>query len=759
MHWKTILAKELLIYDMKTLNTRQNESGLRKMMTIVKSDAENRGSRPYGGLIRGPKEIWIRKLIDDCCYYLLNGDLLDSALLELADALKELYESDYCAIGKVDEEFVEDCVVSWKGREGDNKHRITLRDLKNTRRVKLDTSKCCVCKALNSKDGNKEDDKELVKYIDDDEVLKNDEQFYTYKTDLKGIRNTTIIRIRNRDNNDKGYIQFINSKQKMVYFPFCDPLLRLILLIHRRDELKDAKLFKNDFEFCAEAQKKLDNIDSLLGEIMQYFSKEFSAGIVSFRIPLLVGTDKEPLFFLRDCYISDEIAPFYNKNDYFRDRLFRTKEQMGGYEELLRKNNDSIITGKAKDSDYYNSITNENICFRDDTLIIPIKRDYYYQAKKEVVLSNEIANKSLRLAKYLGIFKLRILKTPDSSSFEGTSEWLSDETKRRLTNLAEHISTLLNAFIKQHENKSLDIFHEKLKGTSFSKIKEFDEQCSAIIKESIHSKICVIYRFNASDDELRCNASTLSPEIISKNDALANSKEAIEYYRDIFSIPHHDKLVDVLFERKESVYFISKSHLGLNSIMIVPMIGKNNSRLGVVLLVGKEDDFNMGNLSKTFCEHDKKHIEFIMDMLNRIEESDSERLTFLSQLSHELLRPVTEMVYRNNYHISTADRDHNILTKRTLINELKKNVEMCKMFKYIIDDAEYIYSLSKGDVQYNFEMVDFKGVILDAIRYCEEEAAASKQLTIRTHLKNIPEKMYIDEPRMKQVVIYNVPQN
>ena len=54
----------------------------------------------------------INKLIEECCLGLLDEVFFDSKLKELADALREHFDSDYCAIGKVDGEFLEDRVVS-----------------------------------------------------------------------------------------------------------------------------------------------------------------------------------------------------------------------------------------------------------------------------------------------------------------------------------------------------------------------------------------------------------------------------------------------------------------------------------------------------------------------------------------------------------------------------------------------------------------------------------------------------------------------
>lgn len=735
---------------MKTIDRSQDASGLRKLVTIVTADDENKDGgfikRLEGGLIRRPEDIKFDRLIDDCCYDILKENPLDESLLKLVDTLKENSESDYCAIGKVDGDFAEDSTISWKDSKGDKKQWIFSGELKNARRVSLDSPNYSVGKGIMSGDS--------VSFFSGEEI-NNDKYLDEFKADLKEIKNTTIIPIWDKDRNCKGFIQLINSKKKLSYFPFGESFLRLILLIHHRDELNDAKLLKKDFEFFAGAQKKLDSVDLLLDDIMRYLSKEFSAGVVSFRIPLLVGTENEPQFFLRDVFISDDIVGFYSRDEYFRDRLVRNADQMGGYDKLLYRNNDSIIIDKAKDSDYYNIIANKNIHFREDTLIIPILRDYsnsgVHSQKKVVIYSNTVANKSNRLVKYLGIFKLRVLKTSDSSDFGQASEWLSDEAKRRLSTLAEHISILLNTFAKRHESQSLDAFQRELRGTSFTRIKEFDEQCSAMINRSIHSKICVIYRYMSSVNELEFSASTLSPEISSKS-LLTNPNQAIEYYREEFSLPGFDELIEVLFERKGPIFFISKASSGLNSVMLVPMIRKDNSRLGVVLLVGKENDLKIGNLSKTFCEHDKKSVEFVMEMLTRIEESDSERLTFLSRLSHELLHPVTEMVNRNDYHIKKLERDSRSIPKKTLVFELRRNVDLCMMFKYVIDDAELIHSLSKGDVQYHFDMVDLKGVIKEAKRlFCEK--AAAKQINIKFSPKNMPERLCVDKIRMMQVVI------
>lgn len=738
-------------FDMNTIDRIQDDSGISKIVKVFGDDL-------IGGISKRPDDSVIRKivkLINDCCYAIANEENCDSELKQLADALRVYFKSDYCAIGKVDEDFLENCIVSWTNRYDDNTCFITQeRDLKSIKLVRLDNQKHCVCQGLKSSGS--------IFFFNEYDII-DFENYSIYERVLGDFNNTTIIPIRSKDGVNKGFVQLINSRHKINYdeiSPFYDSLLMLILLIHQRDELKDAELFKKDYDFISKVQNKINNVDALLEDIMEYLSMEFSAGIVTYRIPLLVGLENKPLFFLRECYIRDEIAQYYSKDDYFRNRLVIEEVQRGGYDKLRCKKIAHVIIDKAKDIEYYSKITNKDIGFRSDTLIIPVLRDYSEkdectnpQKNKENFCPKE-ATCPFRLCKYFGVFKLRILKNQKNLDNDDADEWLTDDTIKRLSNLAKHISILLNAIVDKYENKSLDIFQKRLKGTSFTKIKDFDKQCSDIVKKSIHTKICAIYRYDSSKDKFELSASTLPLEY-SSTYLFTDINDLIKQYSDMFSLGNNDGLVDVLFERKRPIYYINATDVKFNSVMIVPMIRKNDSRLGVMLLLGKVDNMNWDNLSKTFWEHDMRHVEFIVDVLTRIEESDSERLTFLSRLSHELLRPVTEMVYRNDYFISTAKINPKFYfeNRKVYINEMLKNIDMCMMFKYIIDDVEYIYSLSKGEVLYDFEMVDFKNLILEAIRLSEEEAYYSKSLVIKTFISKMPEKLYIDKSRMMQVVI------
>lgn len=696
----------------------------------------------------------IIRLIEDCCYRIASMEPKDdqafvSSLKIVVDALKDYFTSEYCAIGKVDGMYVEESYASVSQFITSN---IEIeKSLKNVKRVSLGNNKYYVCQVLNDLDID-------FKFYGKEEIGTNENSdiYINQILPSHGIRNTTIIVLKDKKGINKGYIQIINSQKAISpenIEPFRSYLSRLIIIIQRRDESREANLFKDDYNFFLETQKNIHTVDKLLEQIMKYFSTEFSAGIITFRIPLLVGIEKKPLFFLRKCYINPQIEKDYSVDRYSNERLIKTEDEMGGYEHFTCTNTDKIITHEAKDSSFYTEIKDQSIHFHKHTIIIPIVREY--TEKNDCVLGNNAKCASGvvcpdRFAKYFGIFKLRILNNKKNDSKEDYSEWYTEETEKRLSFLAKHISILLNAIVDKYENNSLNSFQEGLKRISFTQIKEFDKQCSEIVKNAIHTRMCAIYRFDSLNGAIRLSASTHIKEKYTDIIRIQpDLEDTIKDYRYSFDIPNRNGIIGEILEKKKPVYYITRTNDALNSIMIVPMIRKDNSEIGVMLLVGKDQK----SISKTFWEHDKKHIEFIVDILTRIEETESERFTFLSRLSHELLTPITEMVYINDYHMSTANRDSNAVTKKFLIKTLGDNLNMCMTFKYIIEDVEYIYSLSNEKASYNFMYADLKDVIIQTIRLFEDEAINVRGLVIKTQLTRTPDKMYIDKSRMMQVII------
>ena len=184
--------------------------------------------------------------------------------------------------------------------------------------------------------------------------------------------------------------------------------------------------------------------------------------------------------------------------------------------------------------------------------------------------------------------------------------------------------------------------------------------------------------------------------------------------------------------------------------MIVPLIKKDGECFGVVLLLGKEASSRF--ISTAYWEHDIRHIEFIVNTLTRISESDNERMAFLSQLSHELLSPVTELVYENDYTINLAQREHNIINYNQLLSKLQDNIDLCMLLKYIITDTEFRYATSGRNMDYNIVKQEKPQEVLnDAIRLLKNEAL-EKNLNIDTNISFMP-PLYFDKERMMQVFL------
>ena len=184
--------------------------------------------------------------------------------------------------------------------------------------------------------------------------------------------------------------------------------------------------------------------------------------------------------------------------------------------------------------------------------------------------------------------------------------------------------------------------------------------------------------------------------------------------------------------------------------MVVPMLKKDGSYAGIVLLLGKEE--HKLSISTAYWEHDINHIEFIVNILTRISESDTERLTFLSHLSHELLAPVTELVYDNDLTVNIAERNRETFSRQQLIKKLRENIDRNMIFKYIISDTEFIYSACEKNIQYNIVRQDkSQEFLLDVIRLLEKDAHY-KGLRIMAHISEMP-PLYFDKERMMQVFI------
>lgn len=685
----------------------------------------------------------IKQLISDCSNEAMKKIIdshLPEKLSELAKALANHFQCCYCGIGTIDGDYVEDRACWPPG--------LPTKIKRGTR--KEGQGEYLLFKALDEKEK-----RSVVTYGKDEiEKATNSE---TYHEKYGVFKYCSIVIFRNGDESPQGYIQFLSIEKPIEgspNFPFKENILRLIFAVKLWYACKDEHSFRKDFDFINNISQQTDNVDLLLEKIMLYLSDTFNAGIISYRIPLLVGSDKKPVFFLRKGYIKESVP---NKEkiwkEHFANRLVIEQKEMGGEDKLICKNHESPIITCIPN----NLIkADENQSFKEMVVNIPIIRDH--TEKKECINTPKLNDLcegnngcTSRFEKYFGIFKLRIFKSEDDPEDE-----ITVETRTRLANLAKHVSTLLNSIVDKQENESLKKFQNGLRKTSFGQIEDFDKQCAKILCQSTGAIACAVYKYSRQKDIVR---KAVFPEKRTSFDV--GGDETLEFHNELeLTISGINGLFPIGETRSDnntSTYVVRAVDHISNSLLTVPITKKDGTELGTILLLGKQQDGSEKLVSKTYWEQDRRHIEFMADILGRIEESDSERLTFLQQLSHELRTPIMQMVSGNELLVETYKRNRNEVITRYTIGSLEDNVRQAMMFKQIIGDVEYIYSLSKGEVSYNPEDVDIKECLLDCIRLFEKAPDSileePKQLTYDTQLRQLPEKLCVDRERIKQVFI------
>ena len=707
----------------------------------------------------------LKHIINCASAALQNEDAFQQAMLGLATELRFVFESEFCSIGIVTDGYVEDCIRSYNEFEDEKLSKQQELSLKSVKRASLDDDKYIVCQALKT-------DKDDIFFPQEEINQFNNNKYYQSILTSGHVINSYVIPLRDKEKKIFGFIQFINSEKNIDYqrdiFPYSDALLGLVqIIINNQKKQQELDYRVKDARFYDQMQAKRNNVDDLLDSIMKYFSNEFNAAMVSFRIPLLNGYEKEPLFYLRKVFIHSSIGEV-KRNElnylYYTKRLVKSQKDMN-IVDRLRCEFEGKVFDNISDSDF----SQFGLDLDNNTLIIPIFRDSDYKCihpkriNSEYCKNNEHLDCKYRFKRLYGVFRVRISKN-DLSKNNVNYFFDSKEIKDRLGYLSKQISFLLNSIVDKQVNESLQTFQNELKSTSFIKIKDFDERCVDIIKESVHAKVCSIYRYDERTQYLSLSATTAEriqfsinqmpmyfPVAQIQDSCFISSKAGNNIIAKAFNNNPNSlytfNIYDSQVHQSPFIERVINSH-NIESALAVPMTKKDGSCAGVVLLLGKDDH----SISTTYWEHDIDHIGFIVNMLTRISESDTERLTFLAQLSHELLSPVTEQVYDNDLTLNIAERDFDRISKRQLLLKIRENIDQNMLFKYIINDTEFIYSSSGRIIDYNIVKQNRpQAILLDAISLLVKYAM-SKGLTIKTYISEMP-PLYFDKERMMQVFL------
>lgn len=686
---------------------------------------------------------YIKQLIAECGNEAMKKSLdsqIPKKLFGLAEALAKHYQCCYCGIGIIDGDYAED-LACWPS------------DPPN--RMKCGKSEEGPIRYLLFEALEDKEKRQIITYGKNEiEKAINFKSYHKMYGDFEYCSN---IIFRDGNGSPHGYIQFLSTEKTIDYsvdFPFAEDVLRLIFAVKLWYARKDEHSFREDFDFINTISRQTDDVDLLLEKIMEYLSKTFNAGVISYRIPLFVGSDRNPVFYLRKWYIRDDIQDKEQiREEHFAKRLLIGQDEMGGGKELISNNNEfPIFTCNPVN---VIKLTGEQ-SLKDKSVIVPIIRTHVEKNEcinnpKSDLLGEGNNDSTFRFEKFLGVFKLRIFKDAEKSE---------ENTALRLANMAKYISSMLSDIVAGQENQSLRRFQEQLRNTPFFRIGEFDEQCARIMRNSVGAEACAIYKYERQQEKMVLRATYPDVRIYTSGNI------SVEFHKDfdmtLVNINDRFNPQNVRPDVDVSSYVVRYKNRQLNSLMLIPIGKKDGSRLGTILLLGKQHEGDEKLVSKTYWEQDRRHIEFMVDILGRIEESDLERLTFLQQLSHELRSPIAQMVYGNEFLVETYKKNGNELYMGKpitgyAIGALEDNVRQAMMFKQIIGDVQYIYSLSKGEVSYSPEDLDIKECILDCIRLFEKVPDSIleeyKQVTFDTQLRQLPATIFVDRERIKQVFI------
>ena len=719
-----------------------------------------------------------------------NTQDFEYGMINLASKLRESFKCEYCAIGKVVEQesvIFEDFAVSYEEKESLEDREMQKKAMGEVKLMDSSNSDLFLCDSF-LKEGK------IVIY-NKKQIQKRkvrNQNFALYESQIlksKKVNDITVIKISN-DGENLGYIQLINSSVKIVEedISFSNHLSVLIRIAKENDEekrkLEEKTKLAKDTAFITnlllDKTTKQDAVNYILENISMYLSGEFDAPIISFRIPVLNDKDKHVLFYLRHIYIAEDIN---NKNEvldyYIREREVVDYKQVGGngYLKCFLPNNLKYVD--INDTGFYREFELEN--FKTSKgIILPVLKEVDNKCcldrhDSKQCMPTEISNCKKKYRNLYGLFKLRINNEDKNLPF----------LEQRLKNLSILLSFLFDSIIDKKDASNINIFQKELNKIDLIDTDNLDKLIANLIKNVTKAKVCSIYRHWAEENDglefLHQTASTSAKILVTRNGSrnITSNTSKMDYPIDesnvlsrvykkrkskyLYSLQNEvDKLdskylecffpyyIDIpdynIVDENEIISLIKKE-----SIFIQPILTRKNECIGVILLIGRENDEY--NISTSYWEQDRIFIEFLMYIMSRffdIKEADVEKEKFLNQLGHELLTPITEMSHQNN-NILLRYKRNKYIGEKDSIKIIEDNLNAISLFKQIIDDIELAYE--NEDLILNKELIEKpQKVILDVVQLLEKQASADKQITVKTNISEMP-PIVIDKNKMKQVFI------
>lgn len=681
----------------------------------------------------------------------------ENTLLEVLRPLNEqigkYFDVEYCAIGIVKENKLIDNATYFC-----NKLNNYQEDLLNKVKI-IPIEKTIIGSFLNSGE-------DFVEFNEGDiNKLENDYlKIYRKILASKRIDNIKLIGLYLTCDNIKsplGYISFINVKTfdtdiKEKSIKLGQQLSRIFESEKNRIESENSqRIYLNkisDEEFVNSQLVKDNFIEGILKETCTYLAKEFNAGIISFRVPVLNGTDDEMednlLFPLRYLFVNesikskDKIIEFY-----YNEKKALHLSEMSHKNELIENSpNDIYINEKGQKNSFYAQFELESLFQSKTNIVLPIR--------KILKQSNEFGKSNAYWKNIYGIFNLQLFEIKDR-----------EEILERLKFLSLSITYVINGIIDKKKFQQMNTLNTEIKLLDYSQSDSFNNQIAKLIAKVINADICSIFMFNKINERLELKATTAikarynNEEVILKN---------IKYIEDIYFGLDEKSSVTVRAFIENKTYMIysidyykvyskkfmetmNTSNVADYSLLIVPLKNKTGNTFGVIKCLGIK--ISDENLIHSFWDFDRETIEFISTLASRFIENaqlDKEKDGFIMQVVHESLSPIAEMLHKSEEFFNRMNRSHNLPEEFTKYHQsLTKNLLLQKQILLDLNDAA---SDKSEIINLNLQFEHTYKILLDIVQLFEETAHFEKSISIQTNISKVPD-LNMNKAKIEQVFI------
>jgi signal transduction histidine kinase len=673
-------------------------------------------------------------------------------LLEAIEPLNKLigvmFDAEYCAIGIADGKILTDSMPYFKKKLNQNQ----IDKIKNSTSIPIDNT--IIGKFLADK-------KEYQSYDvqNNRSIINQYLEFYRpfmISDDINSIVLAGLYQKFQGKIEPMGYISFINielenAKIKENVLKIANQIAGII---ENEKNRRSSLNRQRDEQFITSLLSKKNSIDEIIKSCLKHLAKEFNAGIITFRVPVLNGADENNdetlLFILRDFFVSNEIPQYDKIREFYNspEKIFLTIKSIT-FKESLRANFPEGVFWDiiGQEGSFYSRFHLEKIFTDRTNIIIPIKKSIKNQQNQ-----NEINTYWNSIYGYFNIQPFSILD--------------KIETERRLEYIATNISILINGIINRKKHDQINKLNEEIQKLDYSKISSFNAQIANLIKEVINAETCSLFLYNKLNNKLELKASTAEIVNYEGSPLLVNEIKPIE--KVFFTEKDSNSfVVKALINKKTYMLYdiqrydnISTKYIetieGLQkkdyTRLIVPLQDTQGKSIGVIKCLGtksKED-----HLIHSFWDFDRATIEFITVLSSRFIENsqlDKEKDNFVKQMVHETLSPITEMLHVTEEFFNRMESEKRLPSP--FINYKKKLINNILLQKYIILGLSDSTALYEGKLKLNLSKENLRSLILDVVRLLEDSAKEEKEIDIAINVSEKIPDMIIDRYKTQQVII------